>query len=914
MSDVPVTALLHAYRWPDHDALTPILAALEAVSPGRVVRAHERERALGAAALINRAAAGCTDGVLLVAEPCVAWTEAQLRTVVAAAGAGLALARPTAPPLRQAAHSTGARARVPRCRLWGIRTTLFRSLDRLDARLWSVGEIDDLRARASFSGATVTELDLDGRWIGPDSYPLRSDVIALLEIRNELITAFKVDPADALGPRLALASVEALAAAWRAAAIDPKAFRLGGSWKGSRARPASREAGDDPGVWPRDEPRTLLPLLALDSFLREVPSLAAERDALDPDSPLRDAAGAGGGRGETIDDLMGAIGARVRMRGAGPDGGGPDSRTAAAAPDGPPTAAGAAMTAVPPGGPEAPEAVEQAETAPPSVSVIVVNWNGSEHLRACFESLEASDYPADRLELILVDNGSTDGSRDLMAREFPGVRVVSLAENRGFTGGNSAGVAASRGAVLVFFNNDMRVEPRTIARLVAALDDRYACAAARVLSWDGRRIDFIRGTLSFEARGFQEHHGKRSRPELTAVTHTFFPNGGAFAVTRDAYDRCGGFDNHFFASYDDVDLGWRLRMVGCDIRVAAEAVVYHRHGATFRRHQPGQKRLLMDRNALWTAIKNYAEPTLRRALGPILLLATRRIVQETTVRRSTAFARALAPFSPGCRWGFSVGRWSTHTGWRSANLYAAPPGEPTTRTSTASVIRRMPVEALVAVGETLDRSAELSAWRREVQARRVVPDDQILPTFGRALERNSSGSSYTELQEALVDALDLRRIFRGRPRVLIVTHEPLRANMAGPGVRALEIGRALSRRFAVTVATPYPPGDRRRAVRPGHVSPRRSRGDPVTRRTVRRHRGLGLHPVAFSDPDAARPPGRRGPVLPLHAGAPGADARAGRPDSQRDGGGLGRSDQRPRDSEPRPARRRFLRVRLRAPA
>ena len=100
-----------------------------------------------------------------------------------------------------------------------------------------------------------------------------------------------------------------------------------------------------------------------------------------------------------------------------------------------------------------------------------------------------------------------------------------------------------------------------------------------MLSWDGRAIDFLRGAISFEARGFQDYYGEPVTLDRTRATDTFFPNGGAFAVTRRAYDRAGGFDDAFFAYYDDVDLGWRLRLVGLDVRVEDTAVVYHRHSA-----------------------------------------------------------------------------------------------------------------------------------------------------------------------------------------------------------------------------------------------------------------------------------------------------------------------------------------------
>ena len=224
------------------------------------------------------------------------------------------------------------------------------------------------------------------------------------------------------------------------------------------------------------------------------------------------------------------------------------------------------------------------------------------------------------------------------------MKVVALDRNRGFTGGNEAGVREASGDVLVFLNNDMRVEPDCLRELVGALDADCSCAGARVLSWDGRAIDFIRGSLNFEGRGFQDSYGLPNLPELATPADTFFPNGGAFAVTRDAYHRAGGFDPAFFAYYDDVDLGWRLRLTGTSIRVVGRAVVYHRHGATSRTQPRGQKRFLMDRNALWTLMKNYGESALRRTLGPALVLAIRRVLDESTLdieRPARADARAV---------------------------------------------------------------------------------------------------------------------------------------------------------------------------------------------------------------------------------------------------------------------------------
>ncbi|MFN8059580.1 MAG: glycosyltransferase [Vicinamibacterales bacterium] len=434
----------------------------------------------------------------------------------------------------------------------------------------------------------------------------------------------------------------------------------------------------------------------------------------------------------------------------------------------------------------------------PTVSVIVVSWNGLSHLEPCFASLEASDYPAERLELVCVDNGSTDGSVAFLRTRFPRVTVVELERNRGFTAGNQAGVEASTGDVLVFLNNDMRVEPDMLSKLVGALSPDTASVAARVLSWDGRAIDFVRGTINFEARGFQEHYGERNRAEWSASGSTFFPNGGAFAITRDIYTRARGFDPAYFAYYDDVDLGWRTRLAGSDVRVESGAVAYHRHGATSRRHPQGQKRYLMDRNAVWTAFKNYGTRRLRRVFGAQLVLAVVRLMHDVRLASASPLVRALSPFSPRCA---SFAR----TGPSTADVYDVGGESRRHEAPWPAPGRHFSRESFAALGHALGGVPTMLVERRAVQAMRVCDDAAVVPHFGRALEYGSSRSSYIAMQQALVDTLGLPDALRGATRVLVITHEPLKRNISGPGIRALEIGRALADVATVTIATPAEP-------------------------------------------------------------------------------------------------------------
>ncbi len=758
---VGVTVILHAFAWPDASALDALRARLRDALEAEIIEAREDPAAVvGAAALINRAAQCAHGRVLLVSEPSVLLSTDSLRALADAARNGIA--------------SDASRQPV-----WAVARTQFDALEGLDERLWSIGIVEDLRARASAAGIAVRELTLDAQRTGPDAYPLRAQIAQLLRVRNPLLTAFKTQPPDRLGEQLAHATARAIAQAWQATGLSDTTFQFGGSWgRGDSAlrRLARGAAGRTRLPVPlRDPDGCLLPLLAIDS-------------ALD---------------GATAPRLVGAA-AQVAATTTCPSASPVESLLAA---DASTDADADAPTPTLSPSPEPPIA----DVGEPFVSVIVVNWNGVQHLRECFGSLSRSDYPADRFEMICVDNGSTDGSRELLRAEFPSVNVVALDTNRGFTGGNEAGVAVARGEVLLFLNNDMRVEPDCLRELIRAMrgdgargdraDRTSDCVGARVLSWDGRYIDFIRGSLNFEARGFQDFYGVRNLPELSTPTDTFFPNGGAFAVTRTAYTRAGGFDPAFFAYYDDVDLGWRLRLTGANIRVAGRAVVYHRHGATSRTQPKGQKRFLMERNALWTLMKNYGDHALRRTLGVVLALAVRRLLNETDIDRHAPLARTLAPFVARCR-----GKDESESAWTASIVYEPQSTANASSTADASrsrgALQAMPLESLGAMATALATLPRLIQDRAAVQRARRVPDADILPLFGRNLEAVSALGSYKQLQRTLSEVHELPELFRARTRLLIVGHEAIATNMSGPAVRVLEMGRALAAVARVTIATP----------------------------------------------------------------------------------------------------------------
>jgi len=252
-------------------------------------------------------------------------------------------------------------------------------------------------------------------------------------------------------------------------------------------------------------------------------------------------------------------------------------------------------------------------TSRPDASIIIVTWNGREHLDACLTAVAAQrDVEA---ETILVDNGSTDGTVDFVRAHFPRVRVVALDTNRGFAGGNNAGAREARGRVLAFLNNDTVAAPGWLSRLVAALDParRVALATSRIVYMHPSGVIDSAGDGMTRAGGaFKRLHGQ-SAVLAEESREVFGACGAAFAVPKQVFDEIGGFDEDFFASHEDVDLSYRVRLRGYRCWYEARAVVEHRGSATLGRVSAfavyhGQ------RNLEWAYFKNTPLPLLLRTL------------------------------------------------------------------------------------------------------------------------------------------------------------------------------------------------------------------------------------------------------------------------------------------------------------
>jgi GT2 family glycosyltransferase len=264
-------------------------------------------------------------------------------------------------------------------------------------------------------------------------------------------------------------------------------------------------------------------------------------------------------------------------------------------------------------------------SAPRKVSVAVLSWNGRRHLETCLQALAGQDDPGVEWEVLVLDNGSTDGTAEWLRRERPArVRLLESRYNLGFCAGNNLLVAAAAGDAVAFLNNDTRPRRDWLAALVAALAAAPADVAAvsgQIVDWEGERLDFGRGVMTFDGHAFQLDYRRplASARVPAAGEELLFACGGNMLIRRSSFLAAGGFDAGYFAYLEDVDLGWRLWSGGERVVFTPGAVVYHRSSATSDLLGLYNRGFLFERNAFLTAYKNY-EPGLWERVMPALLL------------------------------------------------------------------------------------------------------------------------------------------------------------------------------------------------------------------------------------------------------------------------------------------------------
>lgn len=244
------------------------------------------------------------------------------------------------------------------------------------------------------------------------------------------------------------------------------------------------------------------------------------------------------------------------------------------------------------------------------ISVVVLNWNRRDLLKSCLESLERQRGV--RFEVIVVDNGSRDGSAEMVEEEFirprrlP-LRLIRNRANRGFCAANNQGIAAASGAFIALLNNDAEADPGWLAALRGAFDGRpqAGMAASKILTYDDpKRIDKAGHLIYPDGQNRGRGTGEPDDGRYDRQEEVLWADGCAAMYRGAMLDQIGGFDEDFFAYGDDAELGLRARIAGWTCRYEPGAVVRHRRGSTLG-VESARRIELIERNRVLLAAKLF---------------------------------------------------------------------------------------------------------------------------------------------------------------------------------------------------------------------------------------------------------------------------------------------------------------------
>lgn len=290
----------------------------------------------------------------------------------------------------------------------------------------------------------------------------------------------------------------------------------------------------------------------------------------------------------------------------------------------------------------------------PTVTAMVLNWNGAHLLPDCLSTLAAQDRP--ELEILVVDNGSVDDSREVTAH-YP-ARFVALGANLGLSAGYNRAVPDAKGEFLFFVNNDMRFLPDCVGRLAGALaaDDTLFAVDPTQLSWDGDRV--IHGRTRLVQGTWRTTMVPPWAVEFTAPAPrpVEVPWGcaGSLLVRRDRFETLGGFDPTFFIDFEDTDLCWRAWRRGWRTLYVPDARLHHKVGMSGDQYQhlirgavPGQvpkmwfrRRVSYHANLVRFAFKCLPPPVSARLVGHLLTRVGWHVARRN-VKLALAITRAL---------------------------------------------------------------------------------------------------------------------------------------------------------------------------------------------------------------------------------------------------------------------------------
>jgi GT2 family glycosyltransferase len=406
---------------------------------------------------------------------------------------------------------------------------------------------------------------------------------------------------------------------------------------------------------------------------------------------------------------------------------------------------------------------------PGVVSVVIVNYRGAADTLTCIEGLGHLDWPTEALEIVVVDNASGDDSVAQIAAHAPHVTLIASPENTGFAGGCNLGIAHSTGEYIALINSDARPDPGWLVEAVAVLrsEASVGAVASKVLDWNGEKVDFVGGGVNFQGQGYKLEAGRPDSDEWSSARDVLFFTGSAAVLRASAIEEAGGFDEQYFMFFEDVDLGWRLNLLGHRVRYVPTSLVFHRHHASIEKFGSYRERYLLERNALLTIFKNLGDDGLKAALAPAMLLAVHN-------------AMLLGQEDP-----------------TALDLAHTPTGDD----ESHSPVDKRTLASMHAIDYLATHLEPLDEQRTAIQSTRTLADNAIPGLLAGMLQSVSPFAEFARPWNTAIRVFGLDEQFSVRRRILVVTADTLAPSMAGPAIRAFHIAQELAEEHDVRLVS-----------------------------------------------------------------------------------------------------------------
>ncbi len=262
------------------------------------------------------------------------------------------------------------------------------------------------------------------------------------------------------------------------------------------------------------------------------------------------------------------------------------------------------------------------------VAVIILNWNTRPLLQR-FLPLVIARTPQQYAEIVVADNGSTDGSAGMVKADFPGVRILRLDKNYGFAGGYNRALKQIEAPYTVLLNSDVEPGENWLPPMIDWMDSNpdYAACMPKIKALDNRSFFEYAGAAGgfIDRLGYTFCRGRlfnvieEDVQQYNTSGEVFWASGAALMVQSRLFNQSGGLDEHFFAHMEEIDWCWRMKNQGYKIGYVAQSEVYHLGGGTLS-NMSSRKTMLNFRNNLFMLFRNLPEPKFHRRLLTRMIL------------------------------------------------------------------------------------------------------------------------------------------------------------------------------------------------------------------------------------------------------------------------------------------------------